>query len=448
MYWTVSLLIALGVVVIFVIMHRYTQNKTLWITDMSANIWFSLPSEHFYRVKALVEEFNQTLPKSTGVVVVPVNFSSEDDLVERLEDSFYTFSTSQVPDMLFLSDSSMKRLYRKKFVYNADSNADDFRMFSVMSSIDLMYVNEKRLEAIKNLVAKNPEITDFDENMINDFDGLMKAADIYMRIQLDDSLSRSEDLHPFITVNSLNKLFVTGYMQLGGECKLNQYNYDAFYRVWHFIVKGLLLGYIVVIPEKKQYFNRMDTLKSPVALGYYYKNSYKTVKYPCYTDAVNNIAPVTKYGLSFVAKDMNSAKRSVLSNFIEWFMTNSKNIDLGISCGCLPLVDGKMVSDKNRLDDFINAVALDIDSELDHINVLHNRVDTLTSALSDSDIQVGDKLFTDDQVEKIVNKILDYVDACSSRLDTGIDYKDPDNDVVGTMYSRKAFDNWVNYFDL
>lgn len=448
MYWMVFLLICLGVTVAFVIMQRYTQSKTLWITDMSAVIWFSIPNEHFFSIKCLIDEYNQTLPKSTGVVIVPVNFSTEDELVERLEDSFYTFSSVQVPDMIFLSDSGLKKLYRKNLVYSADNNSDEFKMFSMIASVDVMYVNEKRIEAMKAFLEKNPEMSDFDESLLFDFDGLMKAADYYVRIQIDENSVRSEELKPFITVNSLNRLFVTGYMQLGGECKLHNYDYDAFYKVWHFIVKGLLLGYIVVIPEKRQFFNKMDTLKSPVALGYYYKNSYKTFEYPRYSTAVRTIAPTTKYGLSFVAKDMNAAKKSVLSNFISWFTEQSKNIDFAVSCNCLPIVDGNIVTDKEPLQDIINSIALDIDSEDETIDVLQNRVDTLTSFYSDADVKVGDKFFNDDHVEKIVSKILDYVEACSMRLDSGIDYKDPDNDVVGTMYSRKSFDNWVNYFDL
>lgn len=448
MYWMVFLLIFLGITVAFIILQRYTQNKTLWITDMSAVIWFSVPPHQFELIKKLIDEYNRTLPKSTGVVVVGVNFESESMLIERLEDSFYTFSSVQVPDMIFLSERSLEKLYKKKFVLSADKDDATFKMFPMMASMDMMYVNMKRFDSMKKYIQKNPELPELDDSILSTLEGIEKAADVYTRIQIEENLLKNDGVKPFVTINSLNKFFITVYMQLGGECKTLQRDYDAFYKVWKFIVKGILLGYIAVIPEKKQFFNKMDTVKSPVAIGYYTKESYRMSEYPCFEGSGKVIVPLTKYGMAFVTKRMHDTKKSVLTYFGDWLIQQSKNSEIAVFCNCLPIVNGSVSTDKEPLQDAISQFALDVDIEEDTVEKLNQRSDLIVSVYTHADEVIDYNQFDDEHVEKIVSKILDYTDACRVKLDNAIDYENPDSDVVGNMYARKAFDNWVNFFDL
>jgi len=449
MYWMIILLILLGITVAFIILQRYMQNKTLWITDMSATIWFSVSPERFELIKQLIDEYNQTLPKNTGVVVVGVNFETEDMLFERLEDSFYTFSTVQVPDMIFLSEQSLRRLYEKKFVLSLEKDDTEFRMFPVMASIDMMYINTKRFENMQKYIQKNPDIfTEINYESLCDYDGLSRAADAYTRIQVNENLLRDDGVKPFITVNSLNRLFAVSYMQLGGDLKSVFRDYDVFYKVWRFIVKGILLGYIAVIPEKRQFFNKMDTVKSPVAIGCYLKEHYKMAEYPRFEGAERKVVAVTKYGMSFVVKRMHDTKKSVLSYFGDWFVQQSKNSELAFYCDCLPIINDKISTDKELLKETISLFAMNVDLEEDAVERIAKRMETVVSCFNDADEVADSILFTDEFVEKVVAKINDYVDACRHKLDAGIDYNNPDDDIVGTMYARKAFDNWVNYFDL
>ncbi|MBE7065398.1 MAG: hypothetical protein E7384_06265 [Ruminococcaceae bacterium] len=448
MYWMVFLLIFLGIIVTFVIIQRYTQNKTLWITDMSATIWFSVRSEQFELITKLIEEYNQTLPKSTGVVVVGVNFETEDMLIERLEDSFYTFSTVQVPDMIFLSEKSLKKLYDRKLVLSAEKDDPEFRMFPVMASVDMMYTNTKRVKSMIKYTQKTESFDELPEDVLENTEGLLKASDVYTRIQVEEHLIKSDGAKPFITINSLERFFVTSYMQLGGDLKSSSTNYDAFYKVWRYIVKGLLLKYISVVPEKRQFFNKIDTVKSPVAIGSYSKEGYELSEYPMFEGSVRKIVPVTKYGLSFVTKRMHDTKKSILTYFGDWLVQQQRNVELAVYFGYLPIINEKISTDEVFIKETISLFAMNIDFDQDDTERIANRCEFVTSYYESADGIIDFDVFDDERVNKIVSRILDYVDACSHKLDSDIDYKDPDNDTVGTMYARKAFDNWVNYFDL
>lgn len=448
MYWIVFLLIVLGVTVTFVILQRYTQNKTLWITDMSATIWFSVLPEQFEIIKQIIEEYNNTLPKNTGIVVVGVNFDSEESLIDRLEDSMYTFSTIQVPDMIFLSEQSLKKLHRKKLVITADKDKPEFKIFPIMASVDVAYINTKRFQNIKRYAKKRENFPDLEDSSLSTFDDLEKAANVYTRVQIDENLVKSDGIKPFLTVNSLNRFFATAFMQLGGDTKNISATPDIFYKVWRFIVKCSLLGYLVVVDEDKQFFNKIDTVKSPVVLGVYAKNNYVIADYPKIAESVKKILPITQYGMSFVSKPMNDTKKSILTYFCDWFVQQQKNVELSVYYGCLPIMNDTVNTSKEVIDESISLFALNIDMEEAELSRITKRAEIVRTQYESADSVIDYNVFNEEVIGNIVSKMSDYIAACQHRLDHTIDYDNPDEDTVGTMYSRKAFDNWVNYFDL
>lgn len=349
-------MIVLGLSFLMLLTGCGTKSQLDSKNPVTLTMWHVYGEQADSPMNRLVEEFNRTVGKDSGIIINVSLMSSTTQIGEKLLAAFHQEAGAmEMPDLFFCHSNNAaeigvenlinwEEIFSKEELENyvpeflEDGKVEDqLCVFPISKSTHLLFIAGTQFERFSNATGVT-----YDD--LSTWDGFLEAAEKYYEYSNGT---------PFCALDYPIRAVELNAMEQGGKDFYidgwYDFNNEALKESWFQLMEALVKGYIVV----SDLYSNTQVMTGEVMMGLgssasilYYND---TVTYPDNTSEPMNlqILPpptatdtdllITQAGVGLCALKSTEQKEEAAAVFVKWLTETERNLDFCVETGYMPV---------------------------------------------------------------------------------------------------------------